>query len=81
MKTINIEGEEYDVCGDIFTTTDNKYDVFRVGDRYSYVEVKSNNEDFSDSQKRMAIKSYIIGILVLIVLFGGIVIFAIDKLK
>ena len=62
-QTIVIEGFEYDVEGDVFTTPDGLYDVFLTEDGYAYVPInKETDESFDEG---LAKRSYLAGWVVI----------------
>lgn len=74
-KTINIEGREYYIEGDVFTTPDGLYDVFWTRNGYNYALAK--REDTSEFNENLANKSYLSGFLLIVFVITtiGVIIF------
>ena len=76
QTTIRIEGKVYEIFGDIFTTPDGKYDVFKINGVWAYVPVKEDEGNDLDFQSP-AVKYYErawyafmgVGFVVLLIIF------------
>lgn len=79
MVTILIEGKEYEIEGDIFTTPDGEYDVFWTNAGYAYVPTKREKSNSYNSS--LANKSYFSGVPIVCALVVILLFFIIGVLK